>query len=129
MENLFQNHIETILQFPSPMFLKLVQSLEDGIKSDELSLSSQICGALDSLCTFYYERAKKNDQNAQLLQKHLQNSNLFPRILAQLFNIVIFEECGNQWSISRTMLSLIVINPSVCTSFIVTHYIHSFSKN
>ncbi len=36
---------------------------------------------------------------------------MFSEILSVLFNIIIFEECMFQWSISRPMLSLIVINP------------------
>jgi exportin-7 len=46
------------------------------------------------------------------LQEHLkQNIELFPRLLQQFFQLIIYEECGNQWSVSRTMLSLIAINP------------------
>lgn|SRR5690606_20427507 len=130
MEILFTQHTETVLQFSTPVFLKLVASLEEGIKSEDLSLSSQACSALDHVCTFYYTKIKKNDSNAQLLTKHLQQApNLFPRILAQLFNMILFEECGNQWSVSRTMLSLIVINPKVisCFMYLITNC--SFMKS
>lgn len=35
------------------------------------------------------------------------------QILKTLFEIVLFEDCGNQWSLSRPMLSLILINEQV----------------
>jgi exportin-7 len=112
LEILFSNHTEMIVSVETPIFLKLLASLEEGIKLEDLGLSSQICAALDHLCTYYYTQVKKNTPQAQLLQKHLkQNQDVFPRILAQFFNMIMFQECGNQWSLSRTMLSLIVINP------------------
>ncbi len=30
-----------------------------------------------------------------------------------LFEVILFEECGNQWSLSRPMLSLILINEQI----------------
>ncbi|KAG8640966.1 hypothetical protein MANES_03G089519v8 [Manihot esculenta] len=36
--------------------------------------------------------------------------SLFPEILKTLFEIVLFEDCGNQWSLNRPMLSLILIS-------------------
>ena len=38
---------------------------------------------------------------------------LLPEILRTLFEIVLFEECSNQWSLSRPMLSLILVNESI----------------
>ncbi|EXC30750.1 hypothetical protein L484_027925 [Morus notabilis] len=37
-------------------------------------------------------------------------------ILKTLFEIIIFEDCGNRWSLSRPMLSLILINEEMFTS-------------
>ncbi len=38
---------------------------------------------------------------------------LFPELLRTLFEIVLFEECSNQWSLSRPMLALVLINSAV----------------
>ena len=35
---------------------------------------------------------------------------MFADLLKLLFEIVLFEDCANQWSLSRPMLSLILIN-------------------
>ena len=41
----------------------------------------------------------------QAIAEHLrQRPELFPQILSTLFEIVLFEDCTNQWSLSRPML-------------------------
>ncbi len=50
----------------------------------------------------------------QAIEAHLrQQPHLLPEILKALFEIILFEECSNQWSLSRPMLSLILINEGV----------------
>ncbi|KAJ6307486.1 hypothetical protein OIU76_017309 [Salix suchowensis] len=44
---------------------------------------------------------------------HIYCPNLFPEILKTLFEIVLFEDCGNQWSLSRPMLSLTIISEQI----------------
>jgi len=51
----------------------------------------------------------------QKVAEHLQQRpELLPTLLTTLFEIVLFEDCPNQWSLSRPMLSLILINEQVC---------------
>jgi exportin-7 len=50
----------------------------------------------------------------QAISEHLRAApDLFPTLLSTLFEIVLFEDCTNQWSLSRPMLSLILINEQV----------------
>ena len=50
----------------------------------------------------------------QKVAEHLQQRpELLPTLLTTLFEIVLFEDCPNQWSLSRPMLSLILINEQV----------------
>lgn len=52
----------------------------------------------------------------QAIAEHLrQRPDLFPTILSTLFEIVLFEDCSNQWSLSRPMLSLILVNEQIYT--------------
>jgi exportin-7 len=52
---------------------------------------------------------------AQEMQEHLRQApGLLPEILKSLFEIILFEENSNQWSLSRPMLSLILVNEQVC---------------
>ena len=50
----------------------------------------------------------------QAIGEHLrQRPELFPAILTSLFEIALFENCSNQWSLSRPMLALILLNEQV----------------
>ena len=56
------------------------------------------------------------------MAEHLQQRpELLPTLLTTLFEIVLFEDCPNQWSLSRPMLSLILINEQVgpCEDLVV----------
>ena len=45
------------------------------------------------------------------MEAHLrQQPHLLPELLRTLFEVVLFEECSNQWSLSRPMLPLILVN-------------------
>ncbi len=57
----------------------------------------------------------------QAFAEHLrQRPELLPTLLTTLFEIVLFDDCTNQWSLSRPMLSLILVNeqarPILCPS-------------
>lgn len=50
----------------------------------------------------------------QAIGEHLRlRPELLPQILTTLFEIVLFEDCANQWSMSRPMLSLILLNEQI----------------
>lgn len=38
---------------------------------------------------------------------------LLPAILTTLFELVLFEDVGNQWSLSRPLLALILVNEDI----------------
>eukprot|EP00761_Pharyngomonas_kirbyi_P013683 gb/GECH01013712.1/.p1 GENE.gb/GECH01013712.1/~~gb/GECH01013712.1/.p1 ORF type:complete len:1061 (+),score=152.47 gb/GECH01013712.1/:1-3183(+) len=111
LEILLQNHMTQLIQYDTNIFLYLIEMLETGIRSNDVPLSSQSCAALDHFCTFYFTKGQKNHEDYLRIQRHLeQDSQLLERILSSLFNMIIYEKLSNQWSISRPMLSLIVIN-------------------
>lgn len=50
------------------------------------------------------------------MAEHLRQApDLLPTLLTTLFEIVLFEDCSNQWSLSRPMLSLILVNEQART--------------
>ncbi|XP_060197469.1 uncharacterized protein LOC132626568 isoform X6 [Lycium barbarum] len=71
--------------------------------------------AVDNLATFYFEHITTGESPttpvALNLAQHLADCpSIFLEILKTLFEIVLFEDCGNQWSLSRPMLSMILIS-------------------
>ena len=134
LEILCMNHVTVILQLDTMTFVHIVQSMESGLKSLDVSLSSQCAAAIDNIASFHYRAAadaaaagdggasvggetehetKQATAGRQLLA-HIESApDLFPKILRTLFEIILFEDCTNQWSLSRPMLSLILMNESL----------------
>ncbi|XP_038711145.1 exportin-7 isoform X2 [Tripterygium wilfordii] len=115
LEVLFSSHINFILNLDTNTFTHIVGSLESGLKGLDTNISSQCASAVDNLAAFYFNNITMGEAPtlpaAINLTRHVADCpNLFPEILKTLFEIILFEDCGNQWSLSRPMLSLILIN-------------------
>ncbi|KAJ4968827.1 hypothetical protein NE237_015528 [Protea cynaroides] len=121
LEVLFNNHIAFILRFDTSTFTHIVSSLESGLKGLDPNISSQCASAVDSLAAFYFNNvtmgeAPTSPAAVSLAQHIAECPSLFPeQILRTLFEIVLFEDCSNQWSLSRPMLSLILISEQIFT--------------
>ncbi|XP_078427480.1 ARM repeat superfamily protein isoform X2 [Wolffia australiana] len=118
MEVLFNNQLVFVLNLDPSTFIHIVKSLESGLKSLDSNVSSQCASAVDHLATYYFNHITTADSPpssaAINLARHIaERPNLFPEILTSLFEIVLFEDCGNQWSLSRPMLSLILISEQI----------------
>lgn len=118
LEVLFSSHIVFILNLDTSTFMHIVGSLESGLKGLDTNISSQCASAVDNLAAFYFNNITMgeapNSAAAINLARHIADCpTLFPEILKTLFEIVLFEDCGNQWSLSRPMLSLILISEQI----------------
>ncbi|KAI8010863.1 Ran-binding protein 17 [Camellia lanceoleosa] len=74
--------------------------------------------AVHNLATYYFKHITVGESPttpaALNLARHVAGCpGVFLEILKTLFEIVLFEDCGNQWSLSRPMLSLILISEEV----------------
>ncbi|XP_071724978.1 uncharacterized protein [Rutidosis leptorrhynchoides] len=118
LEVLFNSHIVFVLNLGTSTFMHILGSLESGLKGLDTSISSQCASAVDNVAAFYFNNITMGEAPsspaALNLVRHIQECpTLFPEILKTLFEIVLFEDCGNQWSLSRPMLSLILINEQI----------------
>ncbi|KAH9752564.1 Importin N-terminal domain-containing protein [Citrus sinensis] len=118
LEVLFSSHITFILNLNTNTFMHIVGSLESGLKGLDTNISSQCAAAVDNLAAFYFNNitmgeAPTSPAAINLARHIVECPTLFPEILKTLFEIVLFEDCGNQWSLSRPMLSLILISEQV----------------
>lgn len=74
---------------------------------------SQCAAALEHLAAFHFQQlTEERERPAKLhLQAHLQKEpGLFSGQLKVLLHMVVFEDCANQWSLSRPLLALILTN-------------------
>lgn len=118
LEVLFSSHIVFILNLDSNTFMHIVGSLESGLKGLDANISSQCASAVDNLAAFYFNNialgeAPTSPAAINLARHIVECPSLFPEILKTLFEIVLFEDCSNQWSLSRPMLSLILISEQI----------------
>ena len=120
IEVLSHGHTGTVASQPLPTFSFIVTSLELGLKSTDVSVSTSCASAVDDLAAFYFKHLVLGTdggpipEGAQRIGEHMRQApHLFPELLRTLFEIVLFDECSNQWSLSRPMLSLILINEQI----------------
>ncbi|KAF5750329.1 exportin-7 isoform X1 [Tripterygium wilfordii] len=115
LEVLLSNHLGFISNLDTSTFTYFVGSLGGGLKSLNANVSTQCASAVDSLASFYFIHITVGESPASTtalnLARHISDCpGLLPEILKTLFEMILFEDCGNQWSLSRAMLSLILIS-------------------
>eukprot|EP01147_Barroeca_monosierra_P003947 gene3947-6410_t len=109
-----RDHSTFLGQLDASVFRLLMICLRNGVKSVVSTLSINACTALDSLLSFVYSNVNRNkpvpeaENLAQLLSSV---SDVLLEILRDMFHILMFENCKNQWSMSRPLLPLILFNP------------------
>lgn len=107
------NHAAALSARDPATFAFIISSLDAGLKSLDVGVSSQCAAAVDNLAGFYFRHMPSGEEptpaGAAMAEHLRQHPDLFPRVLHTLFEIVLFEDCTNQWSLSRPMLSLILV--------------------
>ncbi|EPS69108.1 hypothetical protein M569_05657, partial [Genlisea aurea] len=118
VEVLFGHHIAYVSSLDSLSFMHIVGSLELGLKGLDTGISTQCAAAIENLADLYFNTItigeKPTSAAAINLARHIAECPaLLPEMLKTLFEIVLFEDCANQWSLSRAMLCLILISEQV----------------
>lgn len=136
LETLTADHMSFISLLEPQVFLYILSTISDGLGSLDSIISTSCCSALDHIITYLFKNLTKqkrtqqqtqpNEQQQQqspLVQVYHQQPQVFQQLLATVINIIIFEDCRNQWSMSRPLLGLILLNEQVfLTNFISNHH-------
>jgi exportin-7 len=111
IEILCTNHPKDIVELEHGMFLRVVQSLQEGLQSPEVWMSSQSASAIDHLSAFRFRQTLKDTEHGRMMRSHVEQSpDLFPSCLNTIYSMITHVDCSNQWSLSRPLLSLILTN-------------------
>lgn len=114
IEILCQTQAAALASRDAHTLLFLLTSLEAGLKSIDVSISSLCAVALDHLTGFYFKHMPGGEDPTPAgaaIAEHLKTRpDVLPQILTTLFEIVLFEDCLNLWSLSRPLLTLVIIN-------------------
>ena len=120
VELLMRNHATILIEFDTAVLQHICGSLQEGLKSYEVSISSQCAAALEHLATFHFRQlSEERDLPAkQQIAAHLSRDPLlFSKPLEVLLHMVVFEDCANQWSLSRPLLALILTSNDCFTKW------------
>ena len=119
LETLTADHMSFISLLEPRVFLYILSTISDGLSAIDSIISTNCCSSLDHVLTFLFKNLSKQKRNQQrtqatpLEQVYQQETQVFQQILNNVLNIIIFEDCRNQWSMSRPLLGLILLNERV----------------
>ena len=126
LETLTADHMAFVSMLEPQVFMYILSTVSDGLSSIDSIISTSCCSALDHIISFLFKclskqkRAGHQQQQQQqqlqqipLLEVYQREPRVFQQLLTTLINIIIFEDCRNQWSMSRPLLGLILLNEDV----------------
>lgn len=110
----------------------IVETLHMGLQGLDTVIVTGCCSSLDDMLSFVFERQRRQTQRRR--QRAGQPSDgqscelamstqpiLFKQIMETILNAMIYEECKCQWSLSRPLLSLILLQPDAFNEYKVIH--------
>jgi exportin-7 len=125
LETLTSDHMSFISMLEPQVFLYILSTISDGLSSLDSIISTSCCSALDHIITYLFKRLSKQKRGLQqqqqqttLEQVYQQQPSVFQQLLTTVVNIIIFEDCRNQWSMSRPLLGLILLSEQVRIFFV-----------
>ncbi|KAG1667827.1 Exportin-7 [Nymphon striatum] len=119
LECLAQDHMNFVSNLDPHVFLYILSSISEGLTSVDTMVCTCCCATINHIVTYLFKRLSKNSKkysgtSQQENDACLRILELHPQILQQMLstvlNIVMFEDCKNQWFMSRPLLGLILLN-------------------
>jgi len=119
LECLAQDHMSFLATLEPNVFLYILSSISEGLTALDTMVCTGCCATLDHIVTYLFkqlsQKGKKTRRNMSVNNEvFLQVLELHPEILQQILstvlNVIMFEDCRNQWSMSRPLLGLILLN-------------------
>ncbi|XP_068014902.1 ran-binding protein 17 isoform X2 [Melanerpes formicivorus] len=121
LECLTQDHMSFITSLEPHILLYIFTSISEGLTAVDTVVSSSCCTSLDYIVTYLFKHLAKEGKKTlrcreispdgqRLLHFMQQNPEVLQQMMSILMNTIIFEDCRNQWSVSRPLLGLILLN-------------------
>ncbi|NXA39768.1 RBP17 protein, partial [Eudromia elegans] len=121
LECLTQDHMSFITSLEPHVLIYILTSISEGLTALDTIVSSSCCASLDYIVTYLFKHIAKEGKKTlrcravsqdgqRLLHFMQQNPEVLQQMMSILMNTIIFEDCRNQWSVSRPLLGLILLN-------------------
>ncbi|XP_017780137.1 PREDICTED: exportin-7 isoform X3 [Nicrophorus vespilloides] len=119
LEYLAQDHMAFLSTLEPHVFLYILSSISEGLTALDTMVCTGCCATLDHIVTYLFKQltqkafpGKKpvvpiSDMFLKVLEVHPE---ILQQILSTVLNVIMFEDCRNQWSMSRPLLGLILLN-------------------
>ncbi|OWR50837.1 exportin-7 isoform 1 [Danaus plexippus plexippus] len=120
LERLAQDHMPFLASLQPDAALYILASISEGLTALDTSVCTGCCATLDHIVTYLFKQLVQKTTNKGG-NRQVPESNMFievlqrrPEIMQQLLatvlNLIMFEDCCNQWSMSRPLLGLVLLN-------------------
>ncbi|XP_019491511.1 PREDICTED: ran-binding protein 17 isoform X2 [Hipposideros armiger] len=121
LECLTQDHMSFITNLEPPVLLYVLTSISEGLTTLDTLVSSSCCTSLDYIVTYLFKHIAKEGKKPlryteapragqRLFHFMQQNPDVLQQMMSVLMNTIVFEDCRNQWSVSRPLLGLVLLN-------------------
>ncbi|ODN00853.1 Exportin-7 [Orchesella cincta] len=120
LECIAQDHMNFLASLDPNMFLYILSSISEGLSALDTMVCAGCCATLDHIVSYLFKQwTQKNRKqprpfpmgnSERVLQTVEQHPEILQQMLETVLNIVMFEDCRNQWSMSRPLLGLILLN-------------------
>ncbi|XP_038045966.1 exportin-7-like isoform X1 [Patiria miniata] len=121
LESLAKDHMAFLSGLEPQVFLHILSSISEGLTALDTVVCTGCCATLDSIVTYLFKRisksagkkAKKENDNFPSIM--VVPPAILQQMLSTVLNIIMFEDCRNQWSMSRPLLGLVLLNEDYFT--------------
>ena len=133
LEALFSNHLDLLMKTYNPnAIMELLGMTLKGLEGLDEHVATVCSSAIDHFATYVFEKKRldpSKDPFAAKIKHCLQlKPTIFYDVLDSLFRIVLFTESGNQWSLSKPILSLMLADRSSFEK-LTKNYVQSMAIN
>ncbi|XP_033327683.2 ran-binding protein 16 isoform X1 [Megalopta genalis] len=122
LEYLAQDHMVFLATLEPRVFLYILSSISEGLTALDTMISTGSCSTLDHIVSYLFKHLYPKGNYARrknavvpgggdlFLQVLKQHPEILQQILSTILNVIMFEDCRNQWGMSRPLLVLILLN-------------------
>ncbi|TKS85097.1 Exportin-7 [Collichthys lucidus] len=112
LEVLTQDHMNFIASLEPHVVMYILSSISEGLTALDTMVCTGCCSSLDHIVTYLFKQLSRStkkrptpmatdDRFLHIMQQHPE---MIQQMLSTVLNIIIFEDCRNQWSMSRPLI-------------------------
>ncbi|XP_076259646.1 ran-binding protein 16 isoform X2 [Rhynchophorus ferrugineus] len=127
LECLAQDHMNFLASLEPQVFLYIISSISEGLTAigaqiddyTDTMVCTGCCATLDHIVTYLFRHLtqkgfpgkKRTQSNGDMMLKVLEvHPEILQQMLSTVLNVIMYDDCRNQWSMSRPLLGLILLN-------------------